>query len=104
MPVTTSVRTGLGAELNPESDYLIDLLRQGSHAGGFDIDDPATTGNLLYAAIHGAAHDHLLLDDLAVRESGEGTMLSHGVASWGNLNTIVARLAGEGAAGGALAC
>lgn len=33
----------IDVERNPEADLLIDLLRQGTEAGAFNLDDPATT-------------------------------------------------------------
>lgn len=56
VPVSTPVRTGIGAEPNLEADSLIELLERGAKAGAFELDDPQATGVLLYAALHGAAH------------------------------------------------
>ncbi len=67
IPVTTPVRTGISGERNLEAEALIDLLRQGTEARAFDLDDPTSTGLLLYAALHGAA-------DLVLRHSDQATV------------------------------
>lgn len=54
--IATPVRSGTDTELTAEADALVDLLRRGSEAGAFDLDDPVTTGLLLYSALHGATH------------------------------------------------